>query len=113
VHPIVAAALRERAPEVLGGGRSGRVAGGATAQDEGAVGWPAPPPDGSGLGWPDDADPADPESRRAASEDRVVTMRDRRAALPEQPARRRPGWRRWLGRPAGPPERAPQGTTVA
>ncbi len=45
VHPIVAAALRQRAPQPEDGG-SRHVVG------QGGLGWPGDPAEGTGLGWP-------------------------------------------------------------
>ncbi|SDX54252.1 hypothetical protein SAMN05661080_00397 [Modestobacter sp. DSM 44400] len=85
VHPIVAAALQRQAPESLGGLRHASGRRPATAAD-GGLGWPGSPPDGTGLGWPADA-----------QIDRTPAGTGAVAVLPEEPTRRRAGWRRFFG----------------
>jgi hypothetical protein len=75
VHPIVAAALSTR--PAAGQPRHGQVTA-LSASEEGDLGWPGEPADGTGLGWPVDQ----PTGTAVLS--------------PAQPARRR-GWRRFLG----------------
>ncbi|MEU2347228.1 hypothetical protein [Modestobacter sp. NPDC049651] len=95
VHPLVAAALERRAPEAGDAlPRHGQlaVAGQAVAEhsvaehpvaehEEGPLGWPGEPGDGTGLGWPADTRPAAPA-------DEAVGV------LTAEPAARRRGWRR-------------------
>ncbi len=45
VHPIVTAALQQRAPQPADGGPR-HVSG------QGGLGWPGDPAEGTGLGWP-------------------------------------------------------------
>jgi hypothetical protein len=79
VHPIVAAALSTR--PAAGQPRHGQLTA-LSAGEEGDLGWPGEPADGTGLGWP-----VDQPTGTA-----VLTP----AAATAPPARRR-GWRRFLG----------------
>jgi len=79
VHPIVAAALSTR--PAAGQPRHGQLTA-LSAGEEGDLGWPGEPADGTGLGWP-----VDQPTGTA-----VLTP----AAATARPARRR-GWRRFLG----------------
>lgn len=88
VHPIVAAALQRQAPGALGAVRHGRGARGAADGSEGGLGWPGPPADGTGLGWPADAPT---NAVPVADEPGPLTV------VAAQPTRRRPGWRRFFG----------------
>ena len=74
VHPIVAAALSTR--PAAGQRRHGRATA-LSAGEEGGLGWPGEPADGTGLGWP-------------------VEQPTERAVTTAPPVRRR-GWRRFLG----------------
>jgi hypothetical protein len=76
VHPIVAAALSTR--PAAGRPRHGQVTA-LSASEEGGLGWPGEPADGTGLGWPVD---------QATATAVAVTV--------APPVRRR-GWRRFLG----------------
>jgi hypothetical protein len=87
VHPIVAAALQRQAPESLGALRHARRRLPATAAGDG-LGWPGSPPDGTGLGWPADGRVGSPP---VAADAGALT------AVPESPAPRRAGWRRFFG----------------
>jgi hypothetical protein len=81
VHPIIAAALKQRPATALPRSARHDAEGGAAAVvTDGGLGWPGEPADGTGLGWPED--PA------AATQD---------SAQQPAPAPRRPGWRRFLG----------------
>jgi hypothetical protein len=98
VHPLVAAALEARQAPMTGTHRFDRPAvAGTTSDGEGGLGWPGSPGDGSGLGWPADA--------------------DARAATPVgAPAPKRSVWRRLFGVPEKDRtsvEQARQGSTAA
>ena len=82
VHPIVAAALSTR--PAAGQPRHGQLTA-LSAGEEGDLGWPGEPADGTGLGWP-----LDEPTGTAVSEPALPLV----ATAP--PARRR-GWRRFLG----------------
>jgi hypothetical protein len=90
VDPIVAAALRQR-PTSTGTGvpRHGSSPRELTGTDgEGALGWPDPPHDGTGLGWPVDVT----AGSSPAGDQPAVTLV---SSAPR--ARRRLGWRRLFG----------------
>lgn len=75
VHPLVAAALEARQTPPPGAvPASHRQDGG-----EGPVGWPGPPGDGTGLGWPEDTDgqerPAPAEAPSSARSGRWLGWR--------------------------------------
>jgi hypothetical protein len=86
VHPIVAAALQQRPATALPGSARHDAEGSAMAvTTDGGLGWPGEPADGTGLGWPED--PA------SGTQDAAQQP----APADGEPARRRPGWRRFLG----------------
>ncbi len=78
VHPLVAAALEER--HGAGTGTHRTAAAEAGPEGEGGLGWPGPPGDGTGLGWPADT--------------------DKRATPVAAPVGRRSVWRRLFSGPA-------------
>lgn len=129
VDPIVAAALQQRpasvepgpprhAPDGPGpqdGGRQVRAQQ-VRAQQEGGLGWPGEPGQGTGLGWPDADVATDRADVPAALETTGPRTDDPGTATPgtatpgtaipgttdpagadKPPARRRLGWRRWFG----------------
>jgi hypothetical protein len=105
VDPIVAAALQWHTPEAVGVARhapDGPGSASATAGNEGDLGWPGPPADGTGLGWPADA----VDSAAAADEPA------RPATVPAPRARRRPGWRRFFGGTSAPVAEEPQNSAA-
>jgi hypothetical protein len=82
VHPLVAAALSRRpASSAPDAPRHGGPAVALSAVEEGEIGWPGEPADGTGLGWPVDQ----PAGTATAVERQTVA-----------PVRRR-GWRRFFG----------------
>jgi hypothetical protein len=82
-HPLVAAALAQRAADVAVSHREDA----RPATSQGGLGWPGPPPapERGGLGWPGDASAAAGETRA-----------EKPAASPLRPTLRR-GWRRLFG----------------
>ncbi|WP_164703413.1 hypothetical protein [Modestobacter sp. KNN46-3] len=66
----------------------------ASAQD-GGLGWPGEPGEGSGLGWPDRDGATHPPA--AETTDSTITVAVAPAGGDQRPDRRRSGWRRWLG----------------
>jgi hypothetical protein len=104
VHPIVAAALQRQAPSPGVAPRHGPgPRGAALADGEGELGWPGPPADGTGLGWP--ADSRTDATAEAAPEPL--------AAVPAAPVKRRLGWRRLFGGSAPASAETPQGSSAA
>lgn len=103
VHPIVAAALQRHPAGSAGAlhaaGRAAVVHG--AAQGQSGPGWPGPPHDGTGLGWPEDERTGAPAPERATD------------GYPAQPGRPRLSWRWLFGRPASPAVGAPQDTSAA
>jgi hypothetical protein len=82
VHPIIAAALEGRmtVPAAVEPQHTPAV---AAEPEEGPLGWPGEPGDGTGLGWP--AAPRPASSATPA------------AGTVAEPPRRRRGWRRLFG----------------
>jgi len=86
VDPIIEAALRHRSAAGTADPRhASRSA--ATSDDEGGLGWPGEPGDGTGLGWP----------TGSAVHTGTPTAHAPSAPVPEEPAVRRRGWRRLFG----------------
>ncbi|MCZ2821954.1 hypothetical protein O2V63_16550 [Modestobacter sp. VKM Ac-2977] len=117
VDPIVEAALRQRTTSVEPG--PPRHAPGlpdgqqVESQQDGGLGWPGEPGEGSGLGWPDRDDATYPaavdttETDPTESATTVAVTPVGPATGDGRPARRRLGWRRWLGgSPAASPARS-------
>ncbi|MCZ2838374.1 hypothetical protein [Modestobacter sp. VKM Ac-2985] len=132
VDPIVAAALSQRAASVEPP-QPRPAPDRSEGEQDGGLGWPGEPGEGSGLGWPADTTPADttaadtdPEDTRGQDTSAVgtaatdVTVTDTAvAALPVAPAardggpsRRRFGWRRWFGGGSAVPP-TPSGSNAA
>ena len=91
VDPIVAAALSRRPAVPAGSPRHGQDEQDpvlSAAGDDGDLGWPGDPADGSGLGWP-----ADPEAQPAGARDQPAESR----AGEDTPVRRRSRWLRLFG----------------
>jgi len=85
VDPIIEAALRHRSPAGTADPRHAPRA--ATGDDEGGLGWPGEPADGTGLGWP-----------TGSAVDTGTPIADAPSLpAPGQPAVRRRGWRRLFG----------------
>jgi hypothetical protein len=92
VDPIVAAALRERPTSLAAGtprhGSTSEPRELTGTDGEGGLGWPDPPHDGTGLGWP-----VDVAAELAPAGDQPAV-----ALVSSEPrARRRLGWRRIFG----------------
>ncbi|WP_222194353.1 hypothetical protein [Modestobacter italicus] len=86
VHPLVAAALQQR-PTADTPEEPRHLAGAPRAADgqQGGLGWPGEPGDGTGLGWP------------AGTEGATDSAADQPADSEPRPARRKLGWRRLFG----------------
>ncbi|MCZ2823558.1 MULTISPECIES: hypothetical protein [unclassified Modestobacter] len=116
VDPIAAAALSQRATPVEPP-QPTPAPDLAENQQDGGLGWPGEPGEGSGLGWPEDTAADDTTVSDTAADDLTAsgtTAADTTvAALAAAPvAQRRSGWRRWFGgSPAVPP--TPSGSTAA
>jgi hypothetical protein len=99
VHPVVAAALARRAADAAAAHRDEAMQRFATQRIDGNVGWPGEPPGpGDGLGWP-----GEPAQDAAAGTDLSAGAEDlaeHPGAPSLEPAGRRRGWRRLLGRAA-------------
>ncbi|MCZ2816878.1 hypothetical protein [Modestobacter sp. VKM Ac-2984] len=117
VDPIVAAALSQRtAPVAPPQPRPALDL--AESRQDGGLGWPGEPGEGSGLGWPDDTTADDTAASDVTAAGTTATDTTV-AALPVAPAarhgrlaRRRLSWRRWFGGgPAVPP--TPSGSNAA
>src|SRR3954466_5685860 len=91
IDPIVAAALSRRTGAPTGlppHGQESRQQPTGAGGDDGGLGWPGDPADGTGLGWPVEliTRPPDADDRPAVA---VVTE--------QPPGPRRSGWRRLFG----------------
>jgi hypothetical protein len=105
VHPVVAAALARRAADTVGAHRDEAMQRFATQRIDGNVGWPGEPPGpGGGLGWPGEPaqDAASGTDLSAHPEDDLPEddLAEHPGAPSLEPAGRRRGWRRLLGRAA-------------